>query len=69
MHPSTTWAGASIAKLLELNPELIFWLIILVAVITVALISIIKAFVKQTPKARQDITKLVEALRRRAPKP
>ena len=72
MHPSTTWAGISIGKLLELlagviaalNPAAIFWLIILVAIITVAIILIMKAFVKQTPEARQDIVKLVEALRR-----
>jgi hypothetical protein len=77
MHPSTTWAGISFGKLLELlagaiaalNPALIFWSIVLVAVITAAIILTMKAFVKQTPKARQDIIKLVEALRRRTPKP
>jgi hypothetical protein len=43
MHPSTTWAGVSTGKLLELagaiaalNPTLIAWLIVLVAVITAA---------------------------------
>jgi hypothetical protein len=77
MHPSTTWAGVSIGKLLELlagviaalNPAVIIWLIILVAVITVAVNLTGKNFAKLKPAARRDIVKLVEALRRRTPKP
>jgi hypothetical protein len=77
MHPSTTWAGASIAKLLELfagaiaalNPELIAWSIVLVAVMTMAINSMMNEFVNQGPDARRDIIKLVKALRRRSPKP
>jgi hypothetical protein len=76
MHPSTTWAGISFGKLLELagdiaalNPAVIFWSIVLVAVITVSINLTGKNFVKQKPAARRDISKLVKALRRRAPKP
>ena len=77
MHPSTTWAGVSFGRLLELlagaiaalNPALIVGLIVLVAVITVAIILTMKEFVKQTPEARRDIIKLVKALRRQPRKP
>jgi hypothetical protein len=76
MHPSTTWAGIGFGKLLELagdiaalNPAVIFWSIVLVAVITVAINLTGKNFVKQKPAARRDIIKLVKALRRRSPKP
>ena len=76
MNPSTTWAGASIAKLLEtfaaaiaaLNPTTLIWLIVLVIVITVAANATINKFAKHKPAVRRDIIKLVEALRRRPPK-
>jgi hypothetical protein len=76
MHPST-WAGNSFERLLELlagaiaalNPALIVWSIVLVVVITVAINSTMKRFVKQTPQVRRDIIKLAKALRRRSPKP
>ena len=77
MHPSTTWAGASIGKLLELvagiiaalDPALIVLLIILVAAITVAINLTMNTFAKHTSARRRDIIKLAKALRRRPPKP
>ena len=76
MNPSTTWAGASIAKLLEsiaaviaaLNSTTLIWLIVLVIVITVAANSIMTKFAEHKPAVRRDIIKLVKALRRRTPK-
>ena len=77
MHPSITWAGVSIAKLLEsfaafiaaLNPTTLIWSIVLVIAITVAANSTMNKFAKHKPAVRRDIIKLVEALRRRGPKP
>jgi hypothetical protein len=77
MHPSTTWAGVDAAKLFEsfaaviaaLNPTTLIWSIVLVIVIAVAVILTMKMFLIQTPARRRDIIKLVEALRRRSPKP
>ena len=77
MHPGFTWAGASLARPVELaaaviaalNPTLLIWSIVLVIVITVAINSTIKKFAKQKPAVRRDIIKLVVAMRRRSPKP
>jgi hypothetical protein len=77
MHPSTTWAGVSLGRLLELsaaviaalNPTTLIWSIVLVIVITVAINSTMKKFAKHKPAVRRDIIKLVAALRRRPPKP
>jgi hypothetical protein len=64
---------ASWTMLLELlgavNPTvLIFFLIILIVVITAALNVTMKLFARQTPTRRRDLIKLVEALRRHTPK-
>jgi hypothetical protein len=76
MHPSTTWASANLAKLLDsfaaiiaaLNPTTVILVIILVIVITVAANSIMTKFAEHKPAVRRDIIKLVKALRRRTPK-
>jgi hypothetical protein len=77
MHPSITWVGVSLGRLLKsfaaasaaLNPTALLWSIVLVIVITVAINSTMKRFAKHKPAVRRDIIKLVEALRRRPPKP
>jgi hypothetical protein len=77
MYPSTAWAGVSVGKLLEqfagfitdLNPARLVWMIIFVVVVTVAINVTMKKFGNHKPAVRRDIIKLVEALRRRTPKP
>jgi hypothetical protein len=64
MHPSATWAGVSLGRLLELsaaviaalNPTLLIWSIVLVIVITVAVNSTIKRLAKRKPAVPRDIT-------------
>jgi hypothetical protein len=66
MHPSATWAGVSLGRLLELsaaviaalNPTLLIWSIVLVIVITVAVNSTIKRLAKRKPAVPRDIASL-----------
>jgi hypothetical protein len=77
MYPSTAWAGVSVGKLLEqfagtiteLNPARLVLMIVFVVIVTVAINVTMKKFANHKPAVRRDIIKLVEALRRRTPKP
>jgi hypothetical protein len=55
----------------EAHDELsrLIWMIIFVVVVTVAINVTMKKFGNHKPAVRRDIIKLVEALRRRTPKP
>ena len=72
MNPSVNWAGGILGNLRELfssaHPAGTLSAAALVLIITAAVILTMVIFAKQTPSARRDIIKLVEAVRRPTPK-